>query len=109
MEAPLTLLLAVAVAVVGLVSSAFVWTSDDRYVLSSSSSRPRILLRLQWKNKKKTAMARRITTTETAAATALGDLCLGEEVRGRMREEMLAGKEAKVEVEGGGGADGGEG
>lgn len=54
-------------------------------------------------------MARRITTAETAAATALEDLCLGEEVRGRMREEMLAGKEAKVEVEGGGGVDGGEG
>lgn len=107
MEAPLTLLL--ALAAVGLVSSAFVWTSDDRYVLSSSSSRPRILLRLQWKNEKKTAMATRITTAETAAATTLEDFFLGGEVWGRMREEMLAGKEAKVDVEGGGGVDGGEG
>lgn len=54
-------------------------------------------------------MARRITTAETAAATTLEDFCLGGEVWGRMREEMLAGKEAKVDVEGGGGVDGGEG
>ena len=36
-------------------------------------------------------------TAAIARMRSFWDLCLGEGVRGRIREEMLAGKEAKVE------------
>lgn len=48
-------------------------------------------------------------TAVMAAMTSLWEAGLGEGVRGRMREEILAGNEAKVADEGGGGGGGGAG
>lgn len=46
------------------------------------------------------------TTQATAVATSFEEGGLGFEVCGTLREEILAGKEAKDEGEGGGGGEG---